>query len=159
MFNLKRLFSIHVTVLVLSIISACEKNDSIDAPNQSATENATIIALNQIDVVIGQGQLALKNSKVAVHYRGYLYDDRAENKKGKLFDTSFDLDEPLVFVLGNGQVIKGWDEGIVGMRVGGTRTLLIPAVMAYGEKRIGTARAVIKANSALVFDVELIKVM
>ena len=67
-----------------------------------------------IDVKIGDGKLALKESKVAVHYSGWLYDENGKENKGELFDTSFDLGEPLVFSLGQKQVIKGWDEGIPG---------------------------------------------
>ena len=128
------------------------------APNQSGAQKPILEDFNVIDVKEGDGTLALKNSKVAVHYSGWLYDGDAENNKGKLFDTSHDLGEPFVFMLGEKRVIKGWENGIPGMKVGGKRTLLIPSDMAYGDKQMGTARTTIFANSALVFDVELMGV-
>ena len=145
--------------MVAVFISACDNSSQSSAPKQSKSSNAAIKELKRIDVKIGDGELALKESKVAVHYSGWLYDDKAKDKKGDLFDTSSDLGDPLIFILGQRMVIKGWDEGIPGMKVGGKRTLLIPSEMAYGSKRIGTARTAIPANSALVFDVELIGVM
>jgi len=145
--------------MVAVFISACDNSSQSSAPKQSKSSNAAIKELKRIDVKIGDGELALKESKVAVHYSGWLYDDKAKDKKGDLFDTSSDLGDPLILILGQRMVIKGWDEGIPGMKVGGKRTLLIPSEMAYGSKRIGTARTAIPANSALVFDVELIGVM
>ena len=145
--------------VVAVLIIACENSSQSSAPKLGESSNATIKELKLVDVKIGDGKLALKESKVAVHYSGWLYDDNAKDKKGKLFDTSSDLGEPLIFYLGQNKVIKGWDKGIPGMNVGGIRTLLIPSELAYGSKRIGTARTAIPANSALVFDVELIDAM
>ena len=149
----------YMCFMVVGMLAGCDNSTQSSAPNLSMSPNAIIKALKRVDVKVGDGELALKESKVAVHYSGWLYDDNAEDKKGDLFDTSSDLGEPLIFTLGQSMVIKGWDEGIPGMKVGGKRTLLIPPEMAYGSKRMGTARAVIPANSALVFDVELIGVI
>jgi len=150
-------------MLVIStyLIACSQSNSSVEKGaiiSSDDTSNATIVELMKVDTKVGNGAIALKQSNVAVHYSGWIYDDTKENKKGELFDTSSDLGEPLIFSLGKQRVIKGWDEGIVGMKVGGKRTLMIPAEMAYGSKRIGTARTAIPENSALVFDVELLQV-
>ena len=151
-----------IAFMIVGLFSACVNDSQTDsdsgAPKQSAEGNAALKEFKQIDVKLGDGSLALKNSKVAVHYSGWLYDDTAKDKKGKLFDTSFDLGDPFVFVLGKKMVIKGWEAGIPGMKVGSKRTLLIPSDMAYGSRQMGTARTAIPAHSALVFDVELIEV-
>ena len=155
----KRLNRIYLCFMVVVICVACDNASQSSAPHLSASSNAAIKVLKRLDVKVGDGDLALKGSKVAVHYSGWLYDDDSKDKKGELFDTSSDLGDPLIFVLGQSMVIKGWDEGILGMKVNGKRTLLIPPELAYGSKSIGTARTAIPANSALVFDVELIEVM
>lgn len=148
--------------VIAGLLSGCgnssQSDAGIDAPKGSEAFKATIEELKVIDLQIGEGALALKNSKVAVHYSGWLYNDNAEDKKGKLFDTSSDLGDPFVFELGKKMVIKGWEQGIPGMKIGGKRTLLIPSELAYGSRQMGTARTAIPANSALVFDVELIEV-
>ena len=99
------------------------------------------------DTVIGTGQVAVSGNRVTVNYTGRLVD-------GKIFDSSISRNEPFQFVLGAEQVIKGWDEGIIGMKVGGKRTLSIPSELGYGAKDYGP----IPANSTLIFDVELLKV-
>lgn len=156
---IKKSILICLCFMIASFILACNSTNQTSAPKLSESSNTTIKVLKRIDVKIGDGKLALKESKVAVHYSGWLYDENAKDKKGELFDTSSDLGEPLVFYLGHQKVIKGWDDGIPGMKVGGIRTLLIPSELAYGSKRIGTARTAIPENSALVFDVELIDAM
>ena len=90
-----------------------------------------------------------------VHYTGWLYDASKPDQKGAKFDSSRDRQVPFGFFLGAGKVIKGWDEGVVGMKVGGQRTLVIPPGLAYGDRAMGN---VIPANSTLIFDVELIEV-
>jgi FKBP-type peptidyl-prolyl cis-trans isomerase len=101
------------------------------------------------DLKVGDGDTAKKGDTVEVHYTGWLAKD------GKKFDSSVDRKKTFKFALGAGKVIKGWDEGVAGMKVGGKRKLIIPAKLAYGEKEI---EDVIPANSDLVFDVELIGV-
>jgi FKBP-type peptidyl-prolyl cis-trans isomerase FkpA len=100
------------------------------------------------DLKVGTGAVAAKGKHVTVHYTGKLVD-------GKKFDSSKDHDEPFVFHLGAGEVIRGWDEGVAGMKVGGKRNLVIPAALGYGSRAVG---GVIPANSVLHFEVELLGV-
>jgi len=99
------------------------------------------------DTKVGLGKEALRGTTVTVHYTGKLTN-------GKVFDSSVDRGEPFVFNLGAGQVIQGWDKGVVGMKEGGKRKLTIPPQMGYGARAVGP----IPANSTLIFDVELLKV-
>jgi len=107
------------------------------------------------DVKIGKGAEAKKGQTVAVHYTGWLFDAKATDFHGKQFDSSRSRGTPFKFPLGAGRVIKGWDQGVQGMKVGGQRTLIIPAKLGYGERGAG---GVIPPNSVLVFDVELIEI-
>ena len=106
------------------------------------------------DDKIGTGPKADNNDWIQVHYTGWLYDERADEKKGKKFDTSIGK-KPFKFRAGGGRVIVGWDQGVRGMQVGGQRTLIIPANMAYGEKGAGS---VVPPGAKLVFEVELIAI-
>ena len=104
--------------------------------------------LKYIDVKVGNGAEAVKGKTVVVHYTGRLKD-------GKKFDSSLDRNDPFEFDLGAGMVIKGWDEGVAGMKVGGKRKLIIPSELGYGPKGAGK---VIPPNAELHFEVELLKV-
>ena len=117
--------------------------------------NAMPKTLQKIDVKQGTGAEAVSGRPIIVHYTGWLYDDSKPDKKGAKFDSSRDRNVPFGFFLGAGKVIKGWDEGVVGMKEGGQRTLIIPPDMAYGERGAG---GVIPPNATLIFDVELIQV-
>jgi len=117
--------------------------------------DATPKELQKIDVKQGTGAEAVSGKPVVVHYTGWLYDAAKPDRKGAKFDSSRDRQVPFGFFLGAGKVIKGWDEGVVGMKVGGQRTLVIPPGLAYGDRAIPN---VIPANSTLIFDVELVDV-
>ena len=104
------------------------------------------------DTVIGSGALAQTGQRVSVHYTGWLYQD---GEAGAKFDSSKDRGQPFMFPLGAGHVIKGWDEGVQGMAVGGTRRLVIPANLGYGARGAG---GVIPPNATLLFEVELLGV-
>jgi FKBP-type peptidyl-prolyl cis-trans isomerase FkpA len=104
------------------------------------------------DVVVGNGAAAAAGQNVTVHYTGWLLFG---GEKGKKFDSSKDRGDPFEFPLGAGHVIKGWDEGVQGMKVGGTRTLTIPPNLGYGARGAG---GVIPPNATLIFEVELLGV-
>ena len=124
-------------------------------PSLSSKIGANVTELKKIDVKQGTGAEAVAGKTVVVHYTGWLYDPAAPNGHGTKFDSSVDRKEPFSFPLGGGKVIKGWDEGVAGMKVGGTRTLVIPPQMGYGARGAG---GVIPPNATLVFDVELLDV-
>ena len=108
--------------------------------------------LKYTDTAVGTGAAATAGHKVTVHYTGWLYNN---GEKGKKFDSSLDRGQPFSFGLGAHQVIRGWDEGVAGMKVGGKRTLIIPPELGYGARGAG---GVIPPNATLTFDVELLKV-
>jgi len=112
----------------------------------------TASGLQYEDTVLGAGDVATKGKSVTVHYTGWLYNDGVQGAK---FDSSKDRNDPFVFSLGAGMVIKGWDEGVAGMQVGGQRTLIIPAALGYGARGAG---GVIPPNATLKFDVELLAI-
>ncbi len=101
------------------------------------------------DVKIGDGKTAVKGALITTNYRGFLSD-------GSQFDSSYDKGNSFQCVIGTGRVIKGWDQGILGMKVGGVRKLEVPAALAYGERKMGN---VIPANSDLSFEIELLEVL
>ena len=107
------------------------------------------------DTVPGQGETARVGQQVSVHYTGWLHDPNLSGGKGAKFDSSKDRGQPFSFPLGAGHVIGGWDEGVQGMRVGGTRLLLIPPQLGYGARGAG---GVIPPNATLVFEVDLLGV-
>lgn len=108
------------------------------------------------DSKMGDGKLAEAGKAVSVHYTGWLYDPAAPEQKGRKFDSSRDRGVPFGFILGAGKVIKGWEHGVVGMKEGGRRTLIIPPWLGYGERGAGS---VIPPNATLLFDVELLKIL
>ena len=111
-----------------------------------ATKTASGLVIE--DLVMGEGDAATSGQQVTVHYTGWLTN-------GSKFDSSKDRDDPFMFGLGQGQVIRGWDEGVQGMKVGGTRKLTIPSDLGYGARGAG---GVIPPNATLVFEVELLGV-
>ena len=116
---------------------------------------SSITTLMKTDDATGNGHEAVAGRRVTVHYTGWLYDEGKADHKGRKFDSSRDRGEPFSFRLGKGEVIRGWDEGVAGMKVGGRRTLTIPPDYGYGAQGAG---GVIPPNATLVFDVELLDV-
>ena len=133
-------------LLAIFALAACDPGPP---PGGSVAE------LQRIDVKPGDGAMATSGSDVTVHYTGWLYDEKAPDLRGAKFDSSVDRDEPFTFLLGAGQVIRGWDEGVAGMKIGGKRKLLIPSDLGYGRSGAGAA---IPPNASLVFEVELLDV-
>jgi FKBP-type peptidyl-prolyl cis-trans isomerase FkpA len=136
-----------------AIIFAQAPSDAITPP--SSKMNAKVTQMEKIDTTVGNGTEATKGKVAVVHYTGWLYDPGSADKKGKKFDSSLDRQSPFSFPLGAGRVIRGWDEGVAGMRVGGKRTLIIPADMAYGARGAG---GVIPPDATLIFEIELLEV-
>jgi FKBP-type peptidyl-prolyl cis-trans isomerase FkpA len=116
------------------------------------TTITTPSGLQYIDTELGTGATANAGQQVSVHYTGWLWSDGVQGGK---FDSSKDRNQPFEFGLGAGMVIKGWDEGVAGMQIGGKRTLIIPAALGYGARGAGGA---IPPNATLKFDVELLAV-
>jgi peptidylprolyl isomerase len=122
------------------------------AAQSAAKPTTTASGLQYIDTKPGTGAQPRQNQTVVVHYTGWLY---ANGTKGKKFDSSVDRNEPFEFPVGVGRVIRGWDEGVGSMKVGGKRTLIIPPALGYGANGAG---GVIPPNATLMFDVELLGV-
>ena len=101
------------------------------------------------DICIGTGKAAVKGALISAHYRGFL-------ENGVQFDSSYDKGRVFECVIGTGRVIKGWDQGIIGMKVGGKRKLFVPAQLAYGDRQVGP---LIKPGSNLIFEIELLEVL
>jgi len=150
---------ISALLIALGTTTACsaEPNNTSSAKDKSAmtTLPKAVNDLMSIDHTVGSGAEALPLNNVVVHYTGWLYDPSKPEGHGDKFDSSKDRGEPFEFLLGGGQVIRGWDEGVNGMKVGGKRTLIIPAHMGYGARGAG---GVIPPYATLVFDVELLDV-
>jgi len=164
--NISSLFLVFTLVLSVLILGGCKKktnvnvNDSIINSNTAIEKNnnKNIINKNEdsmmkkdlqiTDITMGSGPEAKNGNKIMVHYSGTLED-------GTKFDSSYDRGQPFGFVLGTGGVIKGWDLGVLGMKTGGKRKLVIPADLAYGDR---SPSPLIPPNSTLVFEVELLEV-
>lgn len=129
------------TGVVLSLIAAT-----------ALAAGTSINKLETIDRSVGSGAQATPGASVTMDYTGWLYDADAADHHGQKFDSSDDHGQPFTFTLGAGKVIKGWDQGVEGMREGGKRTLIIPADLAYGERGAGAS---IPPNATLIFDVTL----
>jgi len=128
--------------------SELRKPKGIDRMSYTTTPSG----LQYSDTVVGSGDEARAGARVSVHYTGWLYEN---GQAGRKFDSSKDRGQPFVFPLGAGHVIRGWDEGVQGMKVGGTRMLVIPADLGYGARGAG---GVIPPNATLLFEVELLGV-
>lgn len=144
-----------------ALVAGCNAGTSTDAPADKPTNaptpmtNSGITTLQTTDTTPGAGAEARPGMTVSVHYTGWLYDPSAADKKGKKFDSSKDHNQPFEFPLGAGQVIEGWDRGVAGMKVGGSRVLTIPPAMGYGARGAGSD---IPPNATLLFEVDLLGV-
>lgn len=133
----------------LLVLTAC--NHQPPPPYPGGTVSKLVVN----DEQVGTGPLAEPGMELAVQYTGWLYEEKAKDKRGKKFDSTFDHGgQPFQFTLGTGHVIKGWDQGLKGMRVGGVRVIMIPPDLAYGSR--GAGGGMIPPNASLVFKVRLI---
>jgi FKBP-type peptidyl-prolyl cis-trans isomerase len=151
MANLKRhILPVAIACAVAGALLGCQP-----APNNNTPTAATsaVSSLETTDLAKGSGAAVAPGQFAVVQYTGWLYEPAAPDHKGKEFDSSSKGGAPFRFQLGAGQVIKGWDQGVAGMQIGGKRRLVIPADLAYGESGAG---GVIPPGATLVFDVELV---
>jgi peptidylprolyl isomerase len=134
----------------LAVGEASLPNQQAIAEPQGSTMTSTPSGLQYEDTTVGTGASPETGQICVMHYTGWLYQD---GKKGAKFDSSIDRGKPFEFPIGTGRVIKGWDEGVASMKVGGKRTLIIPPALGYGARGAG---GVIPPNATLMFDVELL---
>jgi FKBP-type peptidyl-prolyl cis-trans isomerase FkpA len=162
--SLKEYIMMRCTVLLALIATLASPLTQAADPARAASAQAVISStspgpaadtLIRIDTKVGAGKVAAAGNEVVVNYTGWLYRPLAKEWHGKQFDSSVGR-APFAFPLGKRMVIRGWDEGVAGMKVGGKRTLIIPSDMAYGAR--GAGNGDIPPNSALIFDVELLEV-
>lgn len=148
----------HACAALAGTLLAChalaQQPATASAPVQPAAPAEPTVLVT--DVVAGIGDEALPGMVVIVHYTGWLYDPAATEHRGREFDSSRGRGQPFSFHLGAGRVIRGWEQGIPGMKVGGTRRLVIPPDLAYGPR--GAGNGVIPPNATLLFEVELLAV-
>lgn len=146
-------------VLPAVLLAACGDGAAPTATSPAATSPTitapAVTALERVDGKLGSGAPIVAGQTAVVNYTGWLYEPGATDHKGSQFDSSIPGGRPFKFKLGAGQVIKGWDEGVLGMQVGGSRRLTIPAALAYGDSGAG---GVIPPGAALVFDVDLLAI-
>ncbi|MBM4219709.1 MAG: FKBP-type peptidyl-prolyl cis-trans isomerase [Gammaproteobacteria bacterium] len=141
-----------VSALAVAVLTAAAHAQTPESPPPAAAEPTVLVT----DLVPGIGEEALPGKVVIVHYTGWLHDPAAQDHRGRKFDSSRDRGQPLSFPLGAGRVIPGWEQGLPGMKVGGSRRLVIPPSLAYGAR--GAGNGAIPPHATLVFDVELLAV-
>ena len=146
--NAQRFVLFPILLAVLTMTSGQAQNDNSKPSKVDGEATKTASGLEYWDLKAGTGETAVKGQMVRVHYTGWLTD-------GKKFDSSVDRGEPFEFSLGAGEVIKGWDEGVAGMKVDGLRQLRIPPELGYGARGAGSA---IPPNATLIFEVKLLGV-
>ena len=144
----QKLVPLFILLALAAAASGRAQTDNSSPTKVTGKPKTTSSGLQYWDIVVGTGATAVPGKPVKVHYTGWLTN-------GKKFDSSVDRGQPFGFPLGGGQVIKGWDEGVAGMKVGGTRQLRIPPELGYGARGAGGA---IPPNATLIFDVELLEV-
>jgi FKBP-type peptidyl-prolyl cis-trans isomerase FkpA len=135
-------------VVLAGLIAACgAKPVAVPTPGVSSMQS--------VDLKAGAGPEITAGKIAVVQYTGWLYEASAPDNKGKQFDSSRNVGQPFRFPVGTGQVIKGWDQGVLGMKIGGSRRLIIPADMAYGDSGAG---GVIPPGATLIFDIDLVAI-
>lgn len=139
---------IGIMAVVFTPLIGCGESMTTGGQESSGNEVVTGSGLKYVDQTVGTGEVAVAGKTTIVHYTGWL-------ENGTKFDSSVDRGQPFSFPLGAGRVIKGWDEGVQGMKVGGKRKLTIPSDLGYGARGAG---GVIPPNATLIFDVELVEV-
>jgi FKBP-type peptidyl-prolyl cis-trans isomerase FkpA len=145
-------------VALVGLLAACGGKQPAAGPSDSAVSAAggpVVATLEVGELQVGSGAPITAGQKAVVQYTGWLFETSAPDKKGKQFDSTRTSGQPFSFVVGGGQVIKGWDQGVLGMKVGGRRRLTIPADLGYGDVGAG---GVIPPGAALVFDIELVAI-
>ena len=160
-------YTVVTLVLVLCAVACTQQADQDPTTTQSTTMEAAAVSATEANEIqsieiapglsarilkAGDGPLAQSGDNVDVHYTGWLYDEEAADNRGEKFDSSVDRGERFQFLLGAGKVIKGWDQGVIGMAIGEVRELTIAAEMAYGDRGAG---GLIPPGATLVFEVEL----
>jgi FKBP-type peptidyl-prolyl cis-trans isomerase FkpA len=145
----KRILNVALATVALILAACSGKSNTPSAPSP-----AGVSTLQSVELKPGTGEAIAAGKTAVVHYTGWLYEAAATDHKGKQFDSSRN-GAPFRFPLGTGEVIKGWDQGVLGMKVGESRRLTIPADLAYGDKGAG---GVIPPGATLVFDVDLIAI-
>jgi peptidylprolyl isomerase len=151
-FSRRHLMAACAAVATFSIVSTGFLTMTTEDASAQSKPVTTSSGLQMVDTQAGTGASPKSGQTAVVHYTGYLNDN---GKKGKKFDSSVDRGSPFEFPVGQGRVIKGWDEGVASMKVGGKRTLIIPPALGYGAQGAG---GVIPPNATLIFDVELLGV-
>jgi FKBP-type peptidyl-prolyl cis-trans isomerase FkpA len=142
-----------IPFIVLALLAGCDRHKDATPTAAAPVSTSTMKTLQKTDTLVGAGKTATAGAKVTVNYTGWLYVPGAPQQHGAQFDSSIGR-EPFSFRLGSGGVIAGWDQGVEGMKVGGKRTLVIPAALGYGSDGAGP----IPPNADLVFDIELLDV-
>jgi FKBP-type peptidyl-prolyl cis-trans isomerase FkpA len=148
----------------IAVLGGCGEGSSSGRYAEAPSSNQENAAMAQSpitemiveDVAAGSGAAVAQGQKATVHYTGWLYSSDAPEKKGKQFDSSRTRGQPFSFSVGGGRVIRGWDQGVVGMKIGGERRLTIPASLGYGAG--GAGGGLIPPNATLVFDIELLAI-
>jgi FKBP-type peptidyl-prolyl cis-trans isomerase FkpA len=133
-------------IVLAGLIAAC-------GGKPAAVPTPGVSSMQSVDLKAGAGPEIAAGKIAVVQYTGWLYEASAPDNKGKEFDSSRNVGQPFRFPVGTGQVIKGWDQGVLGMKIGGSRRLIIPADMAYGDSGAG---GVIPPGATLIFDIELV---
>lgn len=150
-----RFSAVWCSMVCLCLVAGCKREATPDAEQAAMIPAAApaplVMELQREDLVVGAGE-ALADGQVAImHYTGWLYDPAAPDQKGVRYDTSRDKPQPIPVTVGAGQMIKGWDLGVIGMKAGGQRRLIVPPSLAYGEP----GSVAIPPNAVLVLEVEL----